>query len=91
MVRKPVVHAEPGKPADRQVDLRLAHQPAIMDNAEQKPGQHEAHRRLRINGGTTEARRVGLRHLLVQPAQNDTDQRSNDLTVEMFRRLPHAD
>jgi hypothetical protein len=39
------------KPADRDVDLRLAQQLPIMDGAEQKARQHKADRDLRIDAG----------------------------------------
>jgi hypothetical protein len=54
VVGQPVVQTEASEPADGEVHLRLAHQPTVMDDAEQKAGQHEPHRRFGIDGGTAD-------------------------------------
>jgi hypothetical protein len=69
MVGQPVVKARTSKPPDVEVHPRLAHQPTVMDDAEQEAGQHEPHRRLGIDGGTADPGRVDLRQLVMQPAE----------------------
>ena len=39
VVRQGLVQAIAAEPADREVDLRLAHQPPVVDDAEQEAGQ----------------------------------------------------
>jgi hypothetical protein len=47
MIGQPFLQAVPGEPADRQIDLRLAQEPPVVDDAEQEAGQHQPDRRLR--------------------------------------------
>ena len=51
MVGQGFVQAVTGEPADREIDLRLAHQPPVVDDAKQKAREHQAHRRLGIDAG----------------------------------------
>jgi len=57
------------KPADREVHLRLAHQPAVMHDAEQESGQHQPNRHLWVDAGPTVIHAVDVAHLAGQPAQ----------------------
>jgi hypothetical protein len=36
MIGQPLLQAVPGEPSDRQIDLRLAHEPPVLDDAEQE-------------------------------------------------------
>jgi hypothetical protein len=70
MIRQHVNQAKTRQPADRNVDLRLAHQPTVMDHAEQKTGQHKPQCHLGIDArpsGTM--RRVTRPHLRPKPTQ----------------------
>ena len=52
MVRQRLVQAVADEPADRQVDPGFAHQVTIMNDPEQQPGEHQAHRDLGVDPGT---------------------------------------
>ena len=70
MIRQHVGQAEPREPADRNVDLGFAHQPTVMDNTKQEPGQHEPQCNLGINAGPSGTiHGVTLPHLRPEPAQ----------------------
>jgi hypothetical protein len=49
MIGQSFLQAIPGEPADREVDLRLAHEPPVVDDTEQETRQHQPDRRLRID------------------------------------------
>ena len=49
--------------------LSLAHQPSVVDDAEQKPRQHQPHRGLGVDPGPPDARGVEIGHLVAQPAE----------------------
>jgi hypothetical protein len=51
------------EPADREIDLGLAHQPSVMHDPEQKPGQHEPHCSLRVDAGAAVVGAVKVGHL----------------------------
>jgi hypothetical protein len=57
------------EPANGQVDLCLAHQPPVMDDAEQEPGQHQPHRDLGVDAGPAIVGAVKIGDLVAQPAQ----------------------
>ena len=68
------MQAVAGEPADRQVDLRLAHQPPIGDDAQKEPRQHQPDRisRTPASGsipGRPTPRGVQIAPLLAQPAE----------------------
>ena len=69
MVGKTLVQPVSDEPADRDVDLRFPHQPAVVHNPEQQAREHQAHRHLRIDAGPAVVREIAVRHLLAQPAQ----------------------
>ena len=51
MVRQRLVQSVADEPADRQIDLRLSHQPPIMDDAEQEARQHQTYGDFGIDTG----------------------------------------
>lgn len=51
VVGKHLVQAVTDEPADRDIDLGLAHQPPIVDNPEQKAGEHQTDSDFWINAG----------------------------------------
>ena len=67
---------EAREPKDRDVDLSLAHQPPIMNDAQQESGKHQPHRRFRIDArlaraiGGVAAMDVGAQPGQVQHAAN---------------------
>jgi hypothetical protein len=69
MIGKIIVQAIANEPADRQVHLRLAHQLAIMDDAQQDPRQHPPHRDFRIDPRPAVVGTIKLSHLTAQPGQ----------------------
>lgn len=69
VVRQPIAQAKAGEPADREVHLGLTHQPAVVHDAEQEPGEHQAHRRLWIYRRSPDSRGIHLGDLLMQPAE----------------------
>ena len=79
MIRQPLVQPIPDEPPDCDVHLRFAHQPAVMDEAQQKTRKHQPYRHFRIDSRTTSLRAIAIRHFLAQPAQFQyavhTDQR----------------
>ena len=69
VVRKRLVKAIPGEPADREIDLSFAHQPPILHDAEKKPGQHQPDGHLWINPWAAIVWTIKPGHLGMQPAQ----------------------
>ncbi len=69
MVRQPVVQTEAREPADREVDLRFAHQTSVVNDAEKEPREHQADRGFRINPRSTDPGCVRPDNLLTQPTQ----------------------
>ena len=67
MVRQALVHALAAEPADRQVHLGFAHQPTIVDDPEQQPGQHQAQRDLGIDPRAAVVGAIEIGHLGRQP------------------------
>ena len=51
MIRQRLRHPVTSKPADRQIDGRVTHQPPVMHNRLQKSRQHQTNRRLGVNPG----------------------------------------
>ena len=102
VIRQAVVEAVAGEPPDGEVHLRLAHQAAVMDDAEQEARQHQADRRLRVDPRPANARGVEFRHRLMQPAKvehpvdagqhvivaNEVPQRAADEELELIALLP---
>ncbi len=64
MIRQTLVELVADEPADRDIDLRFPHQPTVMHNAEQQPGEHQPDRDLRIDAGPTVVHAVAVRHRL---------------------------
>ena len=107
MIGQPVLQPVAGEPADRQVDLRLAHEPAIMDDPEQEAREHQPDRRLRIDPRAPDVRRIELGDLGRKPRQvehpvharedvivrNQVTQRAADEELELSPLLPsqHSD
>ena len=69
VVGQGLVQAIAAEPADRQIDLRLAHQPPVMDDAQKEAGQHEPHRNLGIDARTADLGVVQLGQLTSKPTQ----------------------
>ena len=69
MVRQSRVQAVPGEPADRRIDLRLAHQAPVAHDAQRKPGEHQPNGGLRLDPGAPDAGSVEVGHLIAQPRQ----------------------
>jgi hypothetical protein len=70
VIRQRLVQAEAGKPAYRDLDLRLSHQPAVMHDAEQQTGQPQPHRRFWIDARPARAiRRVAASNFGTEPGQ----------------------
>src|SRR3954470_16786921 len=63
------VQAVAHEPADREVDLRLAHQTPVMDQAEQEADQHQPNARLGVNAWPAVVGTVEISHLIPQPRQ----------------------
>ena len=61
MVGKTFMQTVADEPADRDVDLRFPHQPAVVHNPEQQAREHQAHRHLRIDAGPTVVRAIAVR------------------------------
>ena len=57
------------KPADRDVDLRFAHQPAIMNDAKEKSRKHEPDRDFWIDARPAVLGAVAIGNCLTQPGQ----------------------
>ena len=72
MIRQRFMQCEAAEPADRQVHLRLAHQPAVMNDAKQEPGEHQPDRNLGIDTGTAIVSAVKVADLVAQPGQTRT-------------------
>ena len=70
MVRQHVGQTETREPADRDVDLSLAHQAPVVDDADQEAGQHEPQCHLGIDAWPPGAiGRVALAHLCSEPTE----------------------
>jgi hypothetical protein len=83
MIGQSFLQAVHGEPADRQIDLRLAHEPPVVDHAEQEARQHQPDRRLRRYPWTPDARRVECPNLGWKPGQI---QHPIDARKDMFVR-----
>lgn len=107
MIREPLVQTEACEPADRQIDLRLAHQAPVMDDPEKKTRQHQPHGGFGIDAGAADAGRIEIRDIVLQPAEiehaihpcqnmlvrNKIAQRAADEKFELIAVLPsdHVD
>jgi len=83
MIRQPIVQpfgrltrphrghgpASPGEPADREIDLCLAHEPPVMHDTEKETGQHQAHGCFRRDTGSADADRIEIGPLRAKPPQ----------------------
>ena len=69
MIRQPLVQPIPDEPPDRQVHLRLAHQPTVVNQPQQKARQHQTNRHFRVDLGTAALRAIAIRHFLTKPTQ----------------------
>ena len=69
MIRQLILQPVADEPPDREVHLRLAHQPTVVHEPQQKARQHQPNRHFRVDPGTTVVRAITIRHLLAQPAQ----------------------
>ena len=69
MIGQRLVQPVAREPADGEVDLRLPHQPPVMDDAQQEARQHQAHRDLRVDAGPTVVGAVEVGDLVAQPAE----------------------
>src|SRR3954464_5443337 len=69
VVRPCLMQAVAHEPTDGEVDLRLAHQTPVVDQAEQEPGQHQPNRRLRVNPRPAVVGTVEISHLIPQPRE----------------------
>lgn len=63
MIGQRLVQPVASEPADGEVHLSLAHQPAVMHDAEQEAGQHQPDSYLRVDAGPSVVRAVGVAHL----------------------------
>ena len=57
------------KPADGDIDGRLAHQLAVVDDADQQPGKHQSHGDLGIDPRSPLFMAIALDDLRPQPSQ----------------------
>ena len=69
MVRQPILQPVTDEPPDREVHLRLAHQPTVVHEPQQKARQHQPNRHLRVDPRSTVVRAITIRHFLAQPTQ----------------------
>ena len=69
MVRQLLVQAVTGKPADREVDLRLAQQLAVLRDPVEQAGQHQPHGGFGVNPGPALPRVVAVADFVSQPGQ----------------------
>ena len=70
MVRQHVGQAETCKPADCDVDLGLAHQTPVVDDADKEASEHETQRHLGVNARPSSAvGRVAVPNLRPEPAK----------------------
>ncbi len=67
VVRQRLVQAVADELADGEIDLGLTHEPTVMHNTEQEPGQHEADRHLRIDPRPAVVTTVNVGDLAAQP------------------------
>ena len=67
MIRQCLVQGGTDEPADRQIDLRLAHQAPVMDNPKQKARQHQAYHDFGIDAGAAIVGTVKIDHLGAKP------------------------
>ena len=91
MVGHTLGQAEAREPADGEIDFRLAHQPTVMNDAEQEARQYQAQRRLGIDTRPPVVRAVQLGDLVVQPGQvEDPIDTSQDVVVGIRSRSEPA-
>ena len=69
MIGERLMKAIPGEPTDREIDLSFAHQPPVLHDPKNKPGQHQPYCDFRIYPGTATVRTVKPGHLRMQPTQ----------------------
>jgi hypothetical protein len=69
MIGQSFLQAVPGEPADRQIDLRLAQEPPVVDDAEQEARQHQPDRRLRRDPRPPDPWRIERANFRRQPGQ----------------------
>jgi hypothetical protein len=69
VIRQLLVQPVTGKPAHRQVYLRLTHQLPVVDNPGKEPGQHQSQRRLRVDARPPVVRAVTVTDLIPQPGE----------------------
>ena len=69
MIRQTLVQPIPDEPADREVHLRLAHQPTVVYEAQQQARQHQPHPHFRVDSRATVVRAIAIRYFLMQPTQ----------------------
>ena len=69
MIRQPIVQPVTGEPADREIDLCLAHEPPVMHDTEKEAGQHQAHGGFRRDAGSADTDRIEIGHLGAKPPQ----------------------
>jgi len=77
MVRQNLVKVVADEPPDRDVDLGLPQEAPIVNDAQEKPSQHQPKRSLRINPGPAVVVAVEARHFAPKPGeiQHPIDQR----------------
>jgi hypothetical protein len=57
------------EPSDGDIDVSLAHQLAIVDNAEQQPGEHQTYGNLWIDSWTAVTQAIAIGHFPPQPTK----------------------
>jgi hypothetical protein len=67
VMRQFLVKAIPCEPTDGDVDLSLTHQLAVMHDAAQQAGEHQADRHLRIDTGSAVVNAIAVRNCFPQP------------------------
>lgn len=67
MIRQGLVQRVADEPADRQIDLRLAYQPSILNDPGKEASQHQAHSNLGIDTGASIVRATEAPHLGAKP------------------------
>ena len=69
MIRQLLVKRIASKPANGDIDVSLAHQLAVMDDASQQASKHQTNRHLRIDTGPTIVATIAISDLAAQPRQ----------------------
>jgi hypothetical protein len=69
MVRQAVVHAEAGEPPNGEVDLRLSHQPAVVDEPQQEARKHQPNRSFWLDPWSADSVGVKFSDFIVQPGK----------------------